>query len=198
MSYKTIFTYTILILFIAGCTNDVIISPKPRSFPRVILPKKEYQKFDESYCNLTFEYPKYATIKQDTDFLGGKAKNDCWFDIIYPSLNGKIHCSYYPIETDTSFEKLVGDAFQLVDEHNIKADYIDSNPIQKPDGTAGFVFDISGSTASPFQFYLTDSTEHFIRGAVYINAQTNRDSLLPIVEFMKVDVIHLLNTFEFE
>jgi len=188
----------IITVFFLGCTSDISYSPKPRCFPKIEFPEKGYQKFTEDYCNFSFNYPSYATIKQDTDYFDGKTKHECWFDIDIPQINGKIHCSYYPIDTDTSFDKLMTDAFKLADEHIVRADYIDQYPIQKPNGVSGFAFDIDGPTASPFQFFLTDSTDHFLRGSLYIRAKTNRDSLQPIIDFMKVDAMELINSFEWE
>lgn len=190
--------FIVITLFWLGCTSDVDYVPKPRCFPRIDFPEKNYQTFTTSYCDFSFEYPSYAHIEQDTDYFDGKAKNECWFDIVMPEFNGYIHCSYYPIETDTSFDKLMSDAFRLADEHNKKAEYIDGYPLQKPNGVSGFVFDIDGPVASPFQFFLTDSTNHFLRGSVYIKAQAKPDSLQPIVEFMKMDAMQLLNTFEWK
>jgi gliding motility-associated lipoprotein GldD len=93
---------------------------------------------------------------------------------------------------------MMSDAFQLASEHNVKAESIDEYPLQKPNGVSGFVFDIDGPTASPFQFFLTDSTNHFMRGSMYIKAHSNPDSLRPIVEFMKIDALEMLNSFEWK
>lgn len=193
-----IIAFVIVLIFGIGCVSEVDYSPKPRSFPKIEFPEKSYQKFTEDYCQFSFEYPNYAKVEKDTDYFDQKSKHECWFDIVIPQYNGRIHCSYYPIDTDTSFEKLMSDAFKLANEHNVKAEYIDEYPLQKPNGVSGFVFDIDGPTASPFQFFLTDSTNHFMRGSMYIKAQANPDSLRPIVDFMKVDAVQMLNTFEWE
>jgi gliding motility-associated lipoprotein GldD len=193
-----IIAFIVVLIFWLGCTSEVDYSPKPRSFPKLEFPEKTYQKFAEDYCPFTFDYPTYARIEKDTDYFDQKSKNECWFDIDIPQYNGKIHCSYYPIDTDTSFEKMMSDAFQLASEHNVKAESIDEYPLQKPNGVSGFVFDIDGPTASPFQFFLTDSTNHFMRGSMYIKAHSNPDSLRPIVEFMKIDALEMLNSFEWK
>ena len=90
------------------------------------------------------------------------------------------------------------DAFKLVSKHNLKASYIDELPIERPDGTFGYAFDIEGPVASPFQFFLTDGNEHFLRGALYVEALAKPDSLAPIYEFMKTDVMQLVNTLKWE
>lgn len=186
---------TSLALLATAC-KDAVFTPKPRGFPRIVYPEKAYQPFDKNYCQFGFEYPKYAQIIQDTTFFDEKPKDDCWFDIYVPQFNARIHCSYYPIDKVNTFQKLHSDAFTLAGKHNIKADYIDELKIQKPNHVSGFLFNIEGAAASPFQFYLTDSTKHFLRGALYFKAASRPDSLQPMIEFMKTDIVHMVNTFE--
>ncbi|MFK8102919.1 MAG: hypothetical protein AB8G15_10360 [Saprospiraceae bacterium] len=186
-----------LSLFTA-CTDDTIYTPKPRGFPKVIYPERGYQNFIESYCDFSFEYPKYARVIQDTVFFDEKPVNPCWFDLYFPNFDARIHCSYYPIDQVNSYEKLREDAFQMATEHSVKADYIDELPIRKPNGTLGFVFDLDGPVASPFQFYLSDSTTHFIRGALYFNTRARPDSLAPITNFIKTDIMYMINSFEWD
>ncbi len=187
----------ICVLALAGCSEDVSV-PKPRTYPRVVYPTRAYKPFDASYCRFTFDMPVYTTVEQDTSFFDEKPTNPCWFDLVYPDFNARLHCSYYPIDRSNTFEKLRADAFKMADTHNVKAEFIEELPISKPDGTIGFVFDIEGPTASSFQFYLSDSTRHFMRGALYFNTQINTDSLGPVLEFVKVDVMHLINTFKWQ
>ncbi len=183
------------VLILQSC-EEVIYSPKPRAFPKVVYPDKGYQDFDKGYCKFTFEYPKYALIEQDTLFFNEKPDDPCWFDIIIPAFDAKIHCSYFPINQVNTFDKLNSDAFDLTNKHNLKANYIEDLVIKKPNGVSGIVFNLEGEVASPFQFYLTDSTSHFIRGALYFNTQSRPDSLAPVIEFVKSDIMHLINTFE--
>lgn len=185
-----------IIAFWATACGEDTYTPKPRGFPRVVFPTKEYQAFDKNYCKFGFEYPKYAQIVQDTTYFDDKPINDCWFDIYIPQYEARIHCSYYTIDKVNTLEKMHNDAFVLAGKHNIKADYIDEIPVQKPNHVSGFVFNIEGAAASPFQFYLTDSTKHFVRGALYCKAAARPDSLQPVFDFVKKDIMHMINTFE--
>lgn len=186
------------IVLAAGLTacEEPVYTPKPRAFPKVVYPEKSYLPFDASYCNFTFQYPAYARIEQDQTYFDEKPKHPCWFDIYIPDFDSRIHCSYYPVTDESGLEKLKNDAFELAGKHNIKANYIDEIPIDKPDGTYGFVFDIEGAVASPFQFFLTDGKQNFLRGALYFNTQARPDSLAPVYEFMKKDVMQMINTLE--
>jgi len=191
-----------LLLFI-GCLfwtscEETTYTPRPHGFPKVEYPEGGYQTFDEGYCNFTFEYPTYASIEQDTRFFDEAPAHPCWFDVYYPDFDSRIHFTYYPLKNNDSFEKLKGDAFALAGKHNVRADYIDELRIEKPNQVSGFAFDIKGEAASPFQFYLTDSTNHYLRGALYFNAQARPDSLAPVYDFVKADIMHMINTFEWE
>jgi gliding motility-associated lipoprotein GldD len=197
MKLQNLLLFCVIILMVYGCEESVN-TPKPRGFPKVVFPEKEYQKFQEGYCHFTFDYPKYAQIVQDTNYFDEKPLNDCWFDIYVPKLSARVHCCYYALDKVNTLEKLRGDAFDLANKHNVKADYIDEMKIQKPNHVSGFVFDIEGAAASPFQFYLTDSTHHYLRGSLYFYTQARPDSLAPALEFMKRDVMQMINTFEWE
>jgi gliding motility-associated lipoprotein GldD len=181
----------------AGCSETPSI-PKPRGYPKVVYPEKKYRPFDESYCSFTFSMPTYARIEQDTLFFEEKPQHPCWFNIYVPDFDCAVHCSYYPVAGAKELEELKKDAFELAAKHNIRADFIDELPIERPDGTSGFAFDIQGPAASPFQFFLTDGKKHFLRGALYFNTQINTDSLAPVYDFMKTDIIELINTLEWQ
>lgn len=194
--YKYIFLC--LVFIILSCGEEAVYTPKPRAYPKVIYPQKAYQSFTKDYCNFTFEYPKYASIQQDTKFFNETPKDECWFDIYIADFDARIHCSYIPINKTDSFEKLHEDAFKMANEHIVKANYIDELPIKKPNGVSGFAFDFSGPTATPFSFYLTDSTQHYFRGSLYFNTKVRPDSLAPVVDFVKEDIMKMINTFEWE
>ena len=187
----------LLLLFLFVQCEETTYTPKPRTYPRVIYPEKVYQLYSDA-CPFQFQYPKYGIIQRDSLFFDKKAPADCWFNMKVPSMNAIIHCSYYPIGGKNTLDKLRNDAYELAGKHNVKADYIDELPINKPNHVSGFLFNIEGQAASSFQFYLTDSTHHFLRGALYINAAVKNDSLKPVIEFMKADVMEMINTFEWK
>ncbi|TNE68487.1 MAG: hypothetical protein EP344_01220 [Bacteroidetes bacterium] len=184
------------LLFMQACEEYVPL-PKPRAYPRVIYPEKAYLPFDESYCHFTFDVPKYAEVEQDTTYFDEKPQSDCWFNIDVPSLNAQIHCSYYPVTSRARLDELIQDAFELAQKHNIKANYIEEIPVHRPaEKVHGIVFSIEGATASSYQFFLTDSTDNFLRGALYFNTQARPDSLAPVLAFMKEDVNRLVGTLK--
>lgn len=185
-------------LFQTACEEYTPV-PKPRAYPRVNYPVKEYKPFDASYCNFTFDMPAYATIEQDTSFFEEKPKDDCWFNLDVKRLNAKIYCSYYPVKNRKDFDELVADAFAMTNKHNIKASYIDEIPVRRPaDRVYGVVFNVEGAAASSYQFFLTDSTRNFVRGALYFNTQVRPDSLAPVIAFMKQDLDRMVGTLKWQ
>ena len=199
MQIKHLFYIAFLSLGYFSCDNDrILYNPKPRAYPKIEFPAKDYSKVDPMTCPFSFERAKYAEFVQDSMFFGEQTENDCWFDLYVPSLKGTIHCSYYEIDKDNTLDKLITDAHTLSNKHGIKAEFMDDFKISKPGGVYGNVMNIEGDVATPFQFYLTDSTSHFLRGSLYVRAQINTDSLAPVFEFLKVDAMHMINTFEWQ
>ncbi len=196
---KSKFFLILAMLFaMPACQSPPVPIPRPRGFPKVVYPEKKYQLFDQAFCGFEFEYPVYASIQQDTSFFDERPVHPCWFDIVLDQFDARVHCSYYSMEEGKQLEKLRDDAYRMVSKHNMRASYIDEYPVQKPNGVSGFVFNIEGPAASPFQFYLTDSTRHFLRASLYFNTQARPDSLAPVFEFVKADIVHIINTLEWK
>ncbi|MCC6459036.1 MAG: hypothetical protein IT260_01110 [Saprospiraceae bacterium] len=197
---RTPFLAAVLFL-LSGLTacEEYVPVPKPRAFPKVVYPEKAYAPFDQSYCHFTFDMPKYALVEHDTTFFGEKPKSDCWFNISVPDLNAKVYCSYYPVTSRARLDELVQDAFTMAQKHNIKANYIEEIPVHRQaDRVHGIVFSIDGAAASSYQFFLTDSTQNFLRGALYFNGQIQPDSMAPVLSFMKQDVNRLVESLKWQ
>lgn len=199
MKYNKIHSYymVFMILFfsISSC-NNIQHNPKPRMYPKIMYPEYKFINFNKLYCPFTFQFPDYWEFIKDTSFFGKKPLHECWFNLEMKTFNGTLHCSYYEIHNNQELKKYLVDAFKMAREHQIKANYIDELPIRKPNGVYGMLYNIEGPSASPFQFYLTDSLNHFFRGSLYFNSQVKPDSLMPVTEFVKRDLIEMLNSFE--
>ncbi len=180
-------------LFLTSCQDEVVL-PKPRAYPRVFYPEKKYHPFHNSDCPLSFEYPVYTEIKKDKE--DAEEQHPCWFNIHYPDYDASIHCTYRPIDGLKDYEKARADAFRMAGWHNKKATYIDDIPIENERGVKGMLFNMKGPSASPIQFFLSDEEKHFFRGSLYFNTHTRPDSLAPVIDFIKADVLKLLETFE--
>ena len=183
-------------LAITACDRTVQ-APKPRAYPRVIYPERGFQLFDKDYCQFSFQYPAYAQVERDSSPDPNMPEHSpCWFNLYIPAFDCRLHCSYYEIGKEKSFETLKQDAFELVDWHNKKANYIEEMAIKNGRGAEGLAFSIQGPAATPFQFYLTDNKTHFFRASLYFNTKINPDSLAPLYDFVLQDVMQIIDTFE--
>lgn len=181
--------------FMASCNSP--FTPKPRGYYQVGFPEKKYQVFDQAGYPYTFEYPVYSTVSKDSTFFGEATENPWWVNIDFPQFQGKIYISYKEIGPN-KFEKLLNDAFNLTNKHSQKAYSIDDSLMQTPNNVTGMFFKVGGDVATSYQFFLTDSTRHFLRGALYFEASPNQDSIAPVNEFVATDMRHLINTFRWK
>ncbi len=195
-SMKEFFLLCMVLVFILACKEEQALMPKPRMYPRIEFPEKVYKEFVNTDCDFSFQIPAYSQIEKETKFFEEEPLHPCWFDINIPQLNGKIHCSYFPINSKKEFEGLVEDAYEFISKHNQKANYRDEVVIQKPNNVSGLIFEMSGDVATPVQFFLTDSTSHYLRGSVYFYSQVDPDSMAVVYDFVKEDVAKLIETFE--
>ena len=175
------------IILFYGC--DTKTTPRPYGYHRISFPDKSYQKLDKPYP-YTFEYPEYGIIKKDSS----KMAEAYWINIMFPEYNGTIYLSYKSVNGDLA--QYMEDARTLAYKHSVKAEAINEELIKQPENDVyGTLYKIEGDAASSLQFFLTDSSKHYIRGALYFRTQSNRDSLQPVIEFFQKDVRHIINSF---
>ena len=175
-----------------SCQNDY--SPKPRGYFKIDLPKKNYQVYNND-CPFTFEYPTYAGIVTDS----ARDAKPCWKDVVYSGFNGRIHLSYEPITSRAQFNQLTEDAHTFVFKHTVKATSIDESIINMPEKKVyGIYYTIDGNAASPVQFFLTDSSKNYLRGALYFNEQPRLDSIQPVLAFVKKDIDVMIRSFKWK
>jgi gliding motility-associated lipoprotein GldD len=191
-----------LLLAILCCLNcscgDPHYSPKPRTYPRIDFPERKYEVYSRESCPFSFQKPVYAEVLLDSTYFDEKAPSDCWFNLNFPDLNANLFCSYQPLANKMDLEKYINESFRLVREHHIKADYIDEFPYSRDNQVFGVMFNLEGPSASSFQFYVTDSARHFLRGSLYFNTQIRPDSLAPFYEFLKYDILEIVNSLEWK
>jgi gliding motility-associated lipoprotein GldD len=190
-----VFIFCMLLVAIASCNSDYTI--RQRGYFRIDLPLHKYTTFDKPGYPYTFEYPVYSTVMQDSTFFESAPENPYWINIDFPTLNGKIYISYKDVRKN-NFDKLVDDAFKLTYKHSTKATGIRDSLMHTPNGITGIFFKVSGNAATARQFFVTDSTRHFLRGALYFDSTPNADSLAAVNDFLEVDMKHLINTLRWK
>ena len=180
----------ILTIFLSSCEERKIYVPKQRGYFRIDFPEKKQQSFDNNYP-YKFKFPEYAKIEVDSS----AQSEPYWMNIQFPEFKATIHISYKNVANNLN--AFVDDAHFLVFKHDIKAEAIKTQEFHYDETNVhGLLFDIKGDAASLMQFYITDSVEHFLRGALYFNVPPNKDSLAPVIDFVREDIVDIISTFE--
>lgn len=191
------FFYLGLILFLGACSSgEQTYLPKPKGFHRLDIPKHEFQTLQGDYP-YTFEVSKHSKVEQDKHFLARPS----WIEIKYPQFDAEIDISYKSIgHKPDSLSGFIATSHKLTRKHSIKASSIEEYRAKggKNGDLHAMVFELQGEVPSHFHFYVHDSTEHFLRAALYFNTSEKNDSLRPIIEYLKYDMMHLLNTLEWK
>jgi gliding motility-associated lipoprotein GldD len=186
----------ILLLFLctAYSCREVPV-PRPKGHFRIDLPEKQYIQFNHQPdmtgdIPFSFEYPAYSHLS----FQPEKADEPGWFNIEIPAYKAKIYLTYKDVKND--FASLMEQTYKMnVKNHISKADAINEQPfIDQEKRVFGILYDLKGNTASSVQFYVTDSVSHYLRGSLYFSAEPDADSLAPVIEFFREDIIHLIET----
>jgi gliding motility-associated lipoprotein GldD len=179
------FLLLISVVLLVGCGEDVL--PKPKGYLSLEYPELGYNKLSKSRP-YRFDVSKNTTIKS-------LPKN--WLKIQYPKLKASVHITYRPVTNN--LRELLIEAEKLVLEHTVKADNISWRDYADTDKKVyGKMCEISGNAASQIQFHVTDSTKHFLKGSLFFYTKPNYDSILPAVEYIKKDMIQMLETLEWE
>lgn len=206
--------YFIFVLLILSCNSNY--TSKKEGYFKIDFPKKQYTTFNEPGYPYTFEYPVYAKIAKDSSYFREGAQNPYWINIVFPYFNGIIFISYkkiggtsvYKVKTPggtyrdsvgvNDFHKMVNDSYNLTYKNDVKAYSIQDSLMHTPNNITGIFFKVSGNVATAKQFFLTDTTHHFIRGALYFDVTPNEDSLRPVNDFLQQDMKHLINTLKWK
>ena len=189
---KYLFAFPLLLLiFSLSCKQEY--TPKPHGYFRIDFQEKTYHRLDSAGLPYNFEIPDYSKIVADDE----RFSEPYWVNLLVPKHNAELHISYKKVGNNLS--KLLEDSHTLAYNHSIRADAINErifvNPEKKVYGT---IYMIDGNAASPLQFYLTDSTQNFLRGALYFREVPNIDSLQPVIDYLTPDIIRLIETTEWE
>ena len=199
--------------FVFASCNSVYTSKK-RGYYKIDFPERNYVKFENNGYPYSFEYPAYATVIKDSTFFDTNPENPYWINIDFPQFSGRLFLSYkiiggkaiYKIKQPdgkykdsagiNNFDKMVNDAFKLTNKNESVASSIKDSLMQTANGVTGVFFRVGGNAATARQFFLSDTSRHFFRGALYFDVTPNADSLRPVLDFLQADLDHLINTFK--
>lgn len=214
-----------LVLFIGlliFCVCIVLLScnspyvPKKRGYFNIELPERQYQSFNLPGFPFSFEYPIYAKIERDSTYFEIESGNPYSFNIDFPQFHSKVFFSYKVVGQKSLFkvkqlngvykdslginlfDKMVNDAFTLTNKNDVVSNSINDSLIHTANGVSGVFFKVGGNAATSKQFFLSDTSKNFIRGALYFDVTPNADSLKPVQDFLQADMDHIINTFKWK
>lgn len=188
---RKVFQISFISLFLFACESD--FTPKRKGYNRIDLPQQKYDTLENKY-SYSFLVSEEAEVRQHSSPYATKD----WIDIEYYDFNADVQITYIPIENKEMFQSLINDAYKLTSKHQIKATAIDRVEMVTDMGHAATIFELEGEVPSQMQFYVTDSSKNFLRGALYFKTATKNDSLAPVIDFIKKDALVLINSLEWK
>ncbi len=207
--------YIILFLMCLGlcaCHNDY--TPKPYAYLRIDMPEHEYFLLDTmrtypgdtlvfdgdtaiALSGITKTFPFIFEANQCIEWTEKDApKDERWIDLMYPQWNGVVFLTYKHLTGLDDLRGQIDTSSRFLEQHYQFTSGIEEQAYEDPEHKVyGTVYYLKGSkVASTCQFWLTDSTRHFLRGALYLNTTPNNDSLAPVIDYMQADIEHLVET----
>lgn len=189
LSRNSFFILPILLAAIVFTGCEEHFTPKPRGYFRITMPEKSYAAYRPD-CPVEMQVPTYSKVEVVSD-----NPDSCWFNVYVPKHKARIHFTYIPVGDDLT--PLLEDAYNFAFKHEMKANAIKRTVYTNDESRVyGMIYDLTGNVASPLQFYVTDSVNHFVRGSLYFQHIPNADSIAPVVRFLRDDAVHLIETLQ--
>ena len=186
------FVFLCIVIGMCGACSNKAGAPKPYGYYRITTPNTVYVPFEAQYPN----YPYTFAISRNAQ-VQVRSEEPYWINVFYPALEATVHCSYKPVHNN--LRELTNDALEFVYRNASYATSIPEREYAHPEAKVyGVLFDLEGNTASSCQFFITDSTHHFFRASVYCNCPPNADSLAPVYEYLRKDIVKMVETFRWK
>ena len=183
----------VIFIVLFGCENYFL--PKQSAYLRLDYPKPEYKLIDDKDFPFFFEVNTRLSEISDIDIN----LRSIDFIINYNQLNAQINFQYKNVNSNEKLNAYILDLKMTIETHSTMANSVKIKDYSlKEKNIFGRIFDLSGNVASPYQFYLTDSINNIISGLVYFNIKPNYDSILPAINYIENDIIHLIESFDWK
>ena len=184
MNRNGIFIFLLIFTTCLSCEENVL--PKPKALLRL-----EYSRPTTANAeteDFKFQYNQSARFKK---------RNSRSLMVEYPEMKAAVFISYKKVEDN--LEQLITDAERLSYEHAAKSDDIRARVYENAeDKVYGTFFEVVGDAASQAQFYVTDSTEHFVTGSLYFAVKPNYDSIYPAAVYLQNDIGRIMETLRWK
>jgi gliding motility-associated lipoprotein GldD len=181
---------TVVLCALISCKQEYL--PKPKGYNRIDLPPHSYRLLPDT-LPYQFFYSTIAELEKDQSWISERY----WINLRYPSLGADIQITYKPIkDQDSLMFGYFGDSYKLTSQHQIKAYSIEESIVALPNGDFASVSELQGEVPTQIQFHVSDSSRHFLRGALYFKTATKNDSLSPVIDYLRADIHYLLQSLE--
>ena len=201
-----------LSFFLFSCHNDY--TPKPQAYLRIDMPEHEYflldtmwypetpywigdsiqvLKNDKPYHTFPFAFEANECIEWTEK---SAPKGEVWVDLKYPQWDGVVFLTYKRLQGADDLRGQTDTSLRLIESHYQFASGVEEQRYENDNHHVyGTTYRLHGSkVASTYQFWVTDSSSNFLRGALYLNRTPNNDSLAPVLEYIQTDLDHLIET----
>lgn len=210
--FKAGLNVIIFTTMLVACNSNY--SSKKTGYFRIDFPERGYTTFAQPGFPYSFEYPVYARVVKDSTYFDQDLQNPYWVNIDFPEFGARIFLSYKAVGGKSTykvkqadgtykdslgtnkFDLMVNDAFKLTNKNESVATSINDSLFRTPNGITGVFFRVGGNAATARQFFMSDTSTNFFRGALYFDVTPNADSLRPVQDFLQKDIDHLINSFK--
>ena len=190
MKTRSVFLWICLAVLAAAC-SDGNETPKPQAYLRIDMPPHAYSVCDTMALPFTFELSNLAEVQWKKNL-----PRDKWFTIAYPKYKGYVFMTYKAMNGVRDLRAQIDTSYKFVEGHFSFSSGIDENKfVDREHNLSGTTYHLKGqNVASTYQFWVSDSNRHFIRGALYIDCTPNNDSLAPVLDYIQDDIDHMIES----
>lgn len=184
---SVVISFFLLFLGITACTSPS--SPKKKGYVRLDFPKATYALSTDS-LPFVFDLSSQARLSWKMNNI-----DEYFCNIDYPLLNARIYCTYHAI-TQAKFRNFAEESRRMAYQHTSVATGINERAYQNNlSHVYGLIYDIKGDVATPLQVALTDSNSYFFNASLYFNIVPNADSIAPAVNYIRKDIVRMMESF---
>jgi gliding motility-associated lipoprotein GldD len=181
------------ILLLRVCLSCSEYTPKPRGYLRIEPPAPSYRTLSLDELPYTFTISSLSEVE-----LPPAGDPAGWINVSYPALGAKVYCSYLTIQPST-LGIAMEESRRLVARQSQNAHSITEQAYNNPEKRVyAYLYQLDGVSVSPIQFTLTDSTARFFRGSLLYDWRPNGDSIAPVTQYLKNDIIELIQSFNWK
>ena len=179
-------------LMLCDCSNKTPDTPRRKAYPRVAVHDSSFVAMTNSPIH--FEISTTAQITLDSIVMNDKdGRGARWINIFYKPYNATLHCTFTAVDTSSIKEVLSNRNERMaLNAGNLTSELTE---LTNANDYYSHILVTEQSKVTPLQFLSSDNKNWVVSGALYLNnGNSNPDSIRPIINAIKRDIIHSLKT----